>query len=123
MLLERKTIELTKGVLMHIDPSSEFVALEVDGQKDRLVRKVDLWGACFLMADGKTQDQLMPIRQTEMTTVVRLHQVRVGKDLKKGEILSVRCETSLPTAVEEGLAGTLMKKRERGKKLLLPKVV
>lgn len=120
MILEKKTIQLADGILMHVDPSSEYVMLEVDGQKDRLIKKVDLWGACFLIADAKTQDKLMPVRQTELTTVVKIHQVKLKKNMREGDLMSVRCETSIPTLIEENLAGNLVKRRERGT-ILIPK--
>lgn len=118
MLLSKQTIQLGDGVLIDCDPKSEWVNVRVGESKGILVKKVDLWAACFAMADAKTQEQLMPVRQTEMSTFVRIHKVRLKKSLNAGEIMQVKCEISVPQVVEEGLAGSLMKKRG---KVIIPR--
>lgn len=112
-LLSKQTFVLGDKVFLDIDPEREFVNLRVGNDKGTLIKKVDLWAACFAIADPKTQERLLPIRQTEMSTYVRMHKVRMKKSVNAGDVLNFRCEISVPQIVEEGLAGNLMKKRSK----------
>lgn len=118
MLLDKKTIELGSGVFIDVEPQSEYVYVRTGHEKGHLVKKVDLWAACFAIADAKTQEKLMPVRQTEISTFRRVHKVKVSKPLKTGDVLTFKCEISVPQVVEEGLAGSLMKKRSA---IVIPK--
>lgn len=113
-LLEKKTIQLGNDVLIDVDPKSEFVNFRVGDDKGVLVKKTDLWAAIFTIADAKTQDLLMPVRQTTMVTHRRIHRVQVPKGIKPGGIMTVKCEISVEQAVVEGLAGNLTKAQKRG---------
>lgn len=117
MLEDRKTIELGDGVLLDVVPEADFVTIRHGDSKGIKVRKVDLWAACFVMADAKMQEQLLPVRQTTMATFRRIHHVKVKRPLKPGDILNVKCEVSVPQTIEEGLAGSLTKRRG---KVLVP---
>ena len=120
MLLEKKTMSLAPGVLMHIDPSSEFVSLEIEGVvKDKLIRKTDLWGACFLIADAKTQESLIPVQQQEVLKYARIHSVQLKKDMRKGDIVKVRCEVDVLGTMEENLRATAM--AHQGKEPVIPR--
>lgn len=105
-LLEKKTIELASGLSLHIDPNSEFLQMKV-GKDFYTVKKTEFYGVCFLMADPDTQARLMPVRQTEMMTYERIHNVEVTRDIHKGQRLRVRCEVNVPLTVVEGLAGNV----------------
>lgn len=117
MILDKKTIELGEGVFLDVDPKSEYINLRMDHSKGKLIKKVDLWAACFAIADGKTQEALMPVRQTEMVTFERVHHVKLKKDVREGTMLNFKCKVSVPQVVTEGLAGSLTKKRS---KILMP---
>ena len=124
MLTDKKTITIGDHIFVDIVPESEFVQirLEKDGRKEvTQVRKVDLYGAVFALADAKTQDALIPVRQTQMTTYKRIHTVKLKKGMREGELLRVKCEINVPTVVEEGLRGTILQKRSKGSTLLLPR--
>ena len=117
-VLEQKTLQLGEHILIDVDPKSEFVNMRVGDSKGFLVKKVDLWAVTFTIADAKTQELLMPIRQTEVSTFRRIHKVRLKKAMNEGDIMTVKCEISVPQVVEEGLAGNLMRKRS---KIVLPR--
>lgn len=76
------------------------------------VKKVDLYAAVFALADAKTQDALMPVRQTRMMTFERIHNVKMKKDLKKDQILKVRCHMDVPLQIEESLKGIISDKQQ-----------
>jgi hypothetical protein len=110
-LLDKKTIELGDGVFVDVMPDAEDVNVRVGDSKGVRVKKVDLWAACFAIADAKTQELLLPVRQTEMSTFIRVHKVKVKRDIKAGQVLTFHCKVSVPQVIEEGLAGSLRKKR------------
>ena len=101
-LLEKKTVELTDGVLMDVDPTSEFVQLRM-GDEKKMIRKSDLYSLCYIIADAENQDKLTAVRQTEVEHFTRLHQVKLKKNMRAGEVIRVRCHISVPVAVVEGL--------------------
>jgi hypothetical protein len=117
MLLDKRTLQLGDDILIDVVPQSEFVHISVGNSKKFPVRKVDIWAVCFAIADAKTQELLMPVRKTEMSTFRRVHHVKLTKDVKAGEMVHLKCEVNVPQIVEEGLAGSLMKKRSR---ILMP---
>ncbi|MDE2233747.1 MAG: hypothetical protein KGJ90_06630 [Patescibacteria group bacterium] len=116
-MIDKKTIEIGDHIFIDVDPSSEFLNIRVGDDKGKLVKKVDFWAVCFHIADKATQEKLLPVRQTEMSTFRRIHHVKLKKSLNAGDIVNVKCEISVPQVVEEGLAGSLMKKRG---KILVP---
>lgn len=108
-LEEPKTIELGDvasghGLLIDIHPQREMLNLRI-GKENIQVSKAEFWGACFTMADAKTQDKLMPVRQTEMMTFEKIHRVKVKKALNAGDVLKFRCKVDVPVTVAEGLKG------------------
>lgn len=105
-LIEKKTIELGNGILLDVDPNFDYVVLRV-GEKSEKIKKVDLWAACFAIADEKTQEELMPVRKTQMMVFEKIHHVELKKDMKKGQILKVRCHVDVPLSIEENLKGLL----------------
>ena len=117
-LLDKKTIELGEHVFLDIVPDLEHVNIRIGNSKGTLVKKVDLWAACFAIADAKMQERLMPVRQTQMTTFRRIHIVAVKKPLNVGDKLRFKCEISVPQVIEEGLAGSLTRKRS---KIVIPR--
>lgn len=120
-VLEKQTFQLGEDILIDVMPKSEFVNFRVGSEKGIMVKKVDLWALVFTIADPETQEKLLPVRQTEMVTYKRVHHVKLTKDVRAGHMLNVRCEINVPETVNEGLAGTLVKRREKGS-ILIPKV-
>lgn len=83
-------------------------------EKGSVVKKVDLWAAIFSIADSKTQEAMMPVRQVQVESFERIHRVRVTKPLKPGDEIRVKCHMSVEKTVVEGLAGNLTKKTTGG---------
>lgn len=121
-LTERKTIEIgdhanDNGILIDVDPTDTHLNIRI-GDKNVKVSKSEFWGVCFMMADEKTQESLMPVRQTEMMSFERIHRVRVTKDLIKGQTLKFKCKVDVPVAVVDSLKGVLDKEQKRSRFLL-----
>lgn len=108
---EPQTIQLGNGaktLLIDVNPDKPYVRFRL-GEESVDVGKTDLWAAIFAIADPETQEKLMPVRQTEVMHYSKFHRVRVKRDIKAGEELRVRCETSVPLTVVEGLKGMVEK--------------
>jgi hypothetical protein len=107
-LVDKKTIQIGKGILIDIDPDAEYVQMRMVSGKTEVkerVKKSDLYAAIFHIADPKTQDAMMPVRQTQVMTFERIHNIQVKKDMRKGQIIKVRCHVDVPTRIEENLRG------------------
>lgn len=108
MLTDKKTAQIGKGILIDIDPDADYVQVRMISGKTEVkerVKKVDLYAAVFAIADHKTQDALMPVRQTQVMTFERIHNIQLKKDMRKGEILKTRCHMDVPVRIEESLRG------------------
>lgn len=107
-LVDKKTIQIGNGILIDIIPDDEYIQMRMgEGSHEvrERVKKVDLYAAVFAMADAKTQDAMMPVRQTQVMTFERIHNIQMKKDMRKGQILKVRCHVDVPTVIEENLKG------------------
>lgn len=107
-LLDAKTVQLGATILMDVQPDKEHVRIRI-GDSEETVKKVDLWAAIFAIADAKTQEEMMPVRQTEVMTFERIHNVRIKKDTKANTIVKVRCHVDVPVRIEENLKGLMRK--------------
>lgn len=110
-LLDKKTIQIGDSLLLDVVPGEEFIQVRVlDGkghEHKTMVRRVDLYAATFAIADAKTQEELLPVRKTEMMTFERIHNVRLKKDMKANQIMKVKCHVDVPLRIEENLKGLL----------------
>lgn len=114
-LLEKKTIQVgetaeNEGIFFDIDPDNEYVQVRIGTSKCG-IKKSELWGLAFAIADAKTQDDLMPVRKTEVMTYERVHKVRLKKSLNAGDIMKVRCHIDVPVAINESLKGIVEDKK------------
>ncbi len=81
------------------------------GQKiSAFIPILELYALTMAVVGEKEQDELMPVRQTRMTTFRRKHIVQLKKDMKKGEKITYYTDINIPTVVEEGLAGLVGKR-------------
>ena len=87
----------------------DCVRLTLDG-KTAIIPIKELHGLVWSVADAEQRDRLTPVTMTTIRKIKKLHKVEVKKDIKKGDFLNVRCETSVPVEVYEGLKGMLDKK-------------
>lgn len=109
-LIEPKTIQIGEHFFLDVRPDDDDVQLRVivgDKELTSMVKKVDLWGAVFAITDGKMQDDLMPVRQTQMMTFERIHSVRAKRDIKKGDVLRFKSKIDVPLTIVESLKGML----------------
>lgn len=108
-LLEKKTIQVGEtaehdGIFFDIDPDNEYVQVRIGTSKCG-IKKSELWGLAFAVADSKTQADLMPVRQTEVMTYERVHNVQLRKNVTKGSMIKVKCKVNVPVTIHEGLKG------------------
>lgn len=109
MSIDQQTkIELCEGVYLEALPGSDRLRV-TSGNKIGYVEFKELYGIVFMLADPDRQDQLLPVRHTEMTTFTKVHMVKAKKDLKKGDVIKVRCHTNVETAIVDGLKGIVEK--------------
>lgn len=86
-----------------------LVSLTVKGQKVRFPFK-DLYSFVFFTATADQQSNLMPIKQIEVKKLVKWHRVQAKKDIQRGEMINVRCETNVETEVYNGLKSMIPKR-------------
>lgn len=80
------------------------------GKEDIVIDMKDLYEFVFWVADPETQADLIPMTQTKVRRIVKMHKVKVTKPIKPGEFLNVRCETNVPVEMVEGLSKMMGKK-------------
>jgi hypothetical protein len=88
-----------KSVILHFDDQEAYIDIK------------DLYSVVFMMADAEAQLEMMPVSKTTVTTYKRAIKIIATKDIKKGETICANIEYSLPTTINEGLAGLLSKKQ------------
>lgn len=89
------------------------------GKEELVVSIKDLYEFVFWVASQEQQDNLIPMKQTKVRTIQKLHKVEVKKDIRKGEFLNVRCITNVPVEIVEGLKG-MLQPREYEQKIIVP---
>ena len=109
-LLEPKTVELADGIFVDVDPDNEMLRLRI-GNESRMIRKSELYSFCYIIADSATQDQLTPIKMTEVQHFTRMHRIKLKKDMRAGDTVTCRCHVSVPTTVVEGLKHIVDRKK------------
>ena len=80
------------------------------GGSEAVVDMKDLYEFVFWASDPENQANLVPMSQTKVRTIQKVHKVKVTKDIKQGEFLNVRCETNVPVEIWDGLAGMMGKR-------------
>lgn len=80
------------------------------GKEEIIVDMKDLYEFVFWAANEEQQANLVPMSQTKVRTIEKLHRVEAKKDIKKGEFLNVRCVTNVPVEIWDGLAGMMGKR-------------
>ena len=80
------------------------------GSEEAIIKIKDLYGFMFVIANAEQQEQLMPVQQTTVRKIVKRHVVKVTKDIRKGDMLNVRCETNVPVEIWEGMKGMMDKR-------------
>jgi hypothetical protein len=114
-ILDRTIMQLSGAegtVEFDVDPSKETIRMTV-GKEKRSFKFGELYAMVFAIADEEKQSDMMPVRQTEVVTYRRIHNVMLKKDMKKGQKIRVSCEINVPQIVNEGLKGLVDKKNAK----------
>lgn len=101
-------------VSMEVNHSSnpdlkDTVKVSMEGN-DAIIPIKDLYNFVFLIANAEQQEQLMPVKQTLVRKIVKIHKIKAKKDIRKGEYVNARCETNVPVEIWEGLKGMMDKR-------------
>jgi hypothetical protein len=101
------------------DKQQNFVEIRMKDRDGDWIRSSiqikDLFGLVFMIVGEKEQEELMPVRKTEVRVYERQHRIKLNKDMKKGEIVVANCRVDIPLMVEEGLSKLIEKKASRTK--------
>lgn len=81
----------------------------------------ELYGLIFMLVDEKQQQELMPVRQTEVRIYERQHRIKLKKDMKKGETVVANCRIEVPVRIEENIRALMGKKYKRPSGILVPR--
>src|SRR3990167_10432155 len=80
------------------------------GDKTAMIPIKELHSLVWSIADREQRDNLTPVKQTLVRKLVKRHVVEAKKDIRKGEMINVRCETNVPVEIYEGLRGFMPKR-------------
>lgn len=75
------------------------------GSEEAIIPLSEIYSFILIAGTPEQQDSLIPIKQTLVKKIIKRHVVMAKKDIKKGEMINVRCETNVPVEVVEGLKG------------------
>jgi len=109
MIPEHSILQLTgpDGTCeFNVDPDQEQFKMTM-GKETKRFRRVDLWSLTFAIANAEQQADMIPVRRSEVVTYRRKHNVKLKKDMKKGEVIHVSCEMNVEKTVVEGLKGLI----------------
>jgi len=80
----------------------------------------ELYGLIWLLVDKEQQQELMPVRQTEVRTYQGQHRIKLKRDMKKGEIVVANYHFEVPIKVEENIRALMGKKYQKPSGILIP---
>lgn len=108
-LLDRNIMKIG-NMLFDVDPDSEHinVSMENDHGKEvakTRIKRMDLWSMVYAMSGPNEQDMMTPVRQSEVVTYRRIHNIKITKPVKVGDIIKCKCEINVEKTVVEGLKG------------------
>ncbi len=75
------------------------------GSEEAIIPLQDIYSFMLIAGTPEQQDNLIPVKQTTVEKIIKRHVVMAKKDIKKGEMINVRCETNVPVEIVEGLRG------------------
>ena len=113
-IVEHSILQLSgpDGTLeFNVDPTRSIIKIG-NGKDAKRFNKVDLWALVYAISGPEEQDKMMPTKQTEVLTYKRIHNVKLKKPMKAGEIMKVHCEMNVEKTVVEGLKGMIEKPKK-----------
>ncbi len=99
--------------IFDVEPDNNRVRMTL-GKETTECTKMDLWAMVFAIMGPDEQEQIMPVRQTEVMHFEKKHMIQLKRDMKKGEVVMAVCRQSVPVTVVEGLKG-MIKENTRAK--------
>ena len=81
------------------------------GDKSVVVDLKDLFFFVFTAGTQEMQDDLMPVRKTQVYKQIRQHRIVTKRAMKAGEMIIANCEIDIPLSVVDTLKGELFKKK------------
>jgi hypothetical protein len=112
-------VEINKG-----NEASEVVEMKVKDEEGNWIKSVvsirELYGMIFMLVGPKEQQELLPVRKTEVRVYERQHKIKLSRDMRKGEIVIANCKMDIPLMVEEGLYGLVKRRAKTVSGILLP---
>lgn len=103
-----------KGVQLELNWNSSVSPTDVRvtmGEESAVVDLKDLYFFVFTAGTAEMQDNLMPVRQTQVYKLIKQHRIVAKKNIKPGEMIIANCEVDIPVSVVDTLRGELFKKR------------
>lgn len=112
-------VEVNKGGI--IKNYVEFRVRDKDGEWIKSFIKIkELYGLIWMLVDDEQQQELMPVRKTQVKIIERQHRIKLGKDMKKGEIVVTNCRISVPVRIEENIRALMGKEYQTKSGILIP---
>ena len=112
-------IEINKN-----DKQQDYVEFRIRDKNGEWIKSFvkirDLYGLIFMLVDEEQQQELMPVRQTQVKIYERQHRIKLKKDMKKGEIVVANCKIEVPVRVEENIRALMGKKYQKSSGILIP---
>ena len=90
----------------NVDPGQDTFRLTM-GKETKSFKKIDLFALIFAIMGPDEQEKMLPVRQTEVVTYRRVHNVKLKKAMPAGAIVKVSCEMNVEKTVAEGLKGMI----------------
>src|SRR3990167_11490268 len=84
----------------------------IDG-KECIIPRAELYSLLFLFGDEEQQEQLIPVKSSEVSMMLRWVKRRAKKDIKKGEILQTMIDFPVEQRVREKFQIDMAKEMSR----------
>ena len=102
----------------------DYVEMRIKDERGEWIKSYikisDLYGFIWLLVDEEQQQELMPVRQTQVRIYERQHRIKLKKDMKKGEIVITNCKVEVPLRIEENIRALMGKKYKKSSEILIP---
>lgn len=102
MAKNRKTMQIG-DLTITPEARSRYITLEMGGKKSRIHYK-ELWGAMFVLGDGKYREAMMPVKKEERMVFSRKLEIAATKDIKAGEKVVIWAEFDVAKSVVAAIA-------------------
>ena len=98
---EDTTFPLGDGLTVRSISGKEF--LFKVGKEQCEISRDKLYSLLFYFGDEKQQEEMIPIKETQVTTSRRLLKVKVKRDIKKGEIIKAWYDSPVSATIKDSI--------------------